>query len=71
MMCWFWVMDVWRLALDPVDTGKNKLATLNAIHLLYGVLRATSSCYCDSLGKYLSENTYFRYFISQTKSHCL
>ena len=44
-------MTARKLTPDCIKNGKNnKLATWNAIHLLYGALRTNSSCYADSLG---------------------
>lgn len=65
----YWSDDIWILSYDylnfspwPKENWKNKPATLNVIHLLYGALSINSRCYCDSLGWYLSENTNFRIF---------
>ena len=63
----FWSDDIWILTYGHLDFSpwpkenwkNNKLATLNAIYLLYVALRTHSDCSCDSLGWYLSENRYF------------
>ena len=50
-------------SLWPNKNWKNKkIATLNVICLLYGNLMTNCSCYCDSLGWYLSKNNFYRIF---------
>ena len=58
-----WILSYSHQKISPWTNKKwkiNKLATVNAIQLLYIALRANPSCHCYSVGWYLLETNYSR-----------